>query len=104
MLVYSIIFLLSIGGIAAIAFRNRQELQTFRFAPFMEDVYRRGIAFWYAHAHGRMLTLVEKYLRLTRIQVLKFEHALFRAAHGVRGINERTGHGNENGHKETTLE
>ncbi len=104
MLVYSIIFLLSIGGIAAISFRNRQEIQAFRFAPFMEDTYRRGVAFWYSHAHGRMLTLVEKYLRLTRIQVLKFEHALFRAAHGVRGINERTGNGNGHSSKEETPE
>ena len=102
MLIYGIIFLLSIGGIAAIGIRHRQEIHAFRFAFFMEDLYRRGVAFWYAHAHGRMLTLLEKYLRLTRIQVLKFEHVLFRAAHGVRGINERTGNGN--GHKEIESE
>src|SRR3989344_9587204 len=90
MMTYIVIFLLSIGGIAIIALRNRQEIHEFRFALFVEDTQKRAVAFWYSHAHGQMLTLIEKYLRLARIQVLKFEHTLFRAAHGVRDINERT--------------
>lgn len=96
MIIYLILFILSIGGIGIIALRHKQEIAGFNLAIFMGSVGRRAVSFWYSHMHSEIFLLMEKALRWTRIRVLKIEHFLFRLTHGVRGISERNGNGNSN--------
>ena len=94
MIIYLILFILSLSGIAVIALRHREQMAGFNLAVFMEDAGKQIVAFWYSHMHSQMFTLLEKQIRWTRIQVLKIENFLFRLTHGVRGISERNGNGN----------
>lgn len=98
MIFYSIILLLSVGGILAIIRRNRDEFTAFNFAEFMEGLQGDAVALWHAHIKDQSLLFMEKRLRGTRIWALKTEHALFKAAKKLRGIQEKNGNGNnENG-------
>jgi hypothetical protein len=103
MIVYFIIFLLSVSGIAIIALRHRQEISEFNFSLFMEGALERGRSLWFAHGHGYSLRTAEKILRKLRIGALKAEHFLFRKAAALRKISKRAE--NENGeHTENTPE
>ncbi len=94
MIFYSIIFILSVGGIITIVRRNPQEFASFNFAEFMENVVAEAKAVWHAHLRERSFTFLEKRLRNVRIWVLKTERLLFNAVHGLRGIKEKNGNGN----------
>ena len=94
MIFYSIILLLSAGGILAIIRRNREEFTAFNFAEFMEGLQADAIALWHARLKDQSLLFMEKRLRGTRIWVLKTEHVLFKAAKKLRGIQEKNGNGN----------
>lgn len=96
MIVYFFIFILSMGGISVIALRRKEEIIQFHFATFMENMISRASEWWYLEAHAYFLKILEKYLRKSRIWVLKVESFLFRKARAIRGISER----NENGHND----
>ncbi len=93
MIIYLIIFIASIGGIAVIALRHRELILNFNLALFMEDSQKHIVSFWYSHMHSQLFMLLEKQLRWIRIRVLKIENFLFRLTHGVRGISERNTNG-----------
>lgn len=97
MIFYSIIFILSVGGIAAIVRRNPEEFKSFNFAEFMENVAAETKDVWHAHLRERSFTFLEKRLRNVRIWVLKTERLLFNAVRGLRGIKEKNGHTNSDG-------
>ena len=97
MIVYFVIFILSIGGISVIAMRHKNDVIEFRFALFMENVISRASEWWYSKAHAYFLKVLEKFLRKSRILVLKIENFLFRKARVVRGISERNENGYGNG-------
>ena len=106
MIFYSIILLLSAGGILAIIRRNRDEFVAFNFAEFMEGLQADAVALWQARIKDQSLLFMEKRLRGTRIWALKTEHALFKAAKKLRGIQEKNGNGNgggSNGNSDETL-
>ena len=94
MIFYSILFVLSAGGIITIIRRNRDEFEAFNFAEFMEKLVSEVSNLWHAHLKDMSLLFVEKRLRETRIWALKTEHALFKAARKLRGIQEKNGNGN----------
>ncbi|MDP3935145.1 MAG: hypothetical protein Q8Q46_02950 [Candidatus Giovannonibacteria bacterium] len=103
MIFYSIILLLSAGGILAIIRRNRDEFTAFNFAEFMEGLQADAVALWHARIKDQSLLFMEKRLRGTRIWALKTEHALFKAAKKLRGIQEKNGNGaNGNDHGDNT--
>lgn len=97
MIVYSTIFILSIGGIIAIIRRNRDEFAAFNFANFMERLVTDAVATWHSHLRERSFTFLEKRLRNVRIWALKTESFLFRTAHKLRGIKEKNGQNGDNG-------
>lgn len=94
MIFYSLIFILSVGGIAAIVRRNPEEFASFNFAEFMESLVAETKAVWHAHLRDQSFTFLEKRLRGARIWVLKTENMLFRTAHKLRGIKEKNANGN----------
>ncbi|KKS95172.1 hypothetical protein A3B05_00385 [Candidatus Giovannonibacteria bacterium RIFCSPLOWO2_01_FULL_43_160] len=94
MIFYSIFLLLSVGGILAIIRRNRDEFVAFNFAEFMEGLQGDVVSLWHSHIKDQSLLFMEKRLRGTRIWALKTEHALFKAAKKLRGIQEKNGNGN----------
>ncbi|OGF75098.1 hypothetical protein A2926_03410 [Candidatus Giovannonibacteria bacterium RIFCSPLOWO2_01_FULL_44_40] len=102
MIFYATIFILSVGGIAAIIRRNREEFAAFNFAEFMEKMVREIKDFWHLHLRDQLLGFTEKRLHNVRILALKAETRLFRAAKALRGIKERNvqngGDTNENDH------
>lgn len=93
MIFYSIIFLLSAGGIIMIIRRNREEFAAFNFAEFMDGLVEDAAETWHSHLRERSFTFLEKRLREARIWVLKTESMLFRTASKIRGIKERNGNG-----------
>ena len=97
MIFYSLIFILSVGGIVTIVRRNPQEFTSFNFSEFMENVVAETKEVWHAHLRERSFTFLEKRLRNVRIWVLKTERLLFNAVHGLRGIKEKNSNGNGNG-------
>jgi|SRR3989344_532504 len=101
MLVYFFIFFVSMGGISVIALRHREEIVEFHFATFMENITAKIVEWWYSEAHSYFLKVLERFLRKSRILVLKVESFLFRKAHAIRGISERNGNGN--GHDDKIL-
>ena len=104
MLVYFFIFAVSVGGISVIALKHKEEINKFNFAIFMEDILKQIHQWWYSEAHPHFLKLLEKFLRKSRIRVLKVENFLFRKARAVRNISERNenGMGNESNTEKTT--
>ena len=101
MVFYSIILLLSAGGFLAIIRRNRDEFEAFNFTEFMEGLQADAVALWHARIKDQSLLFMEKRLRGTRIWALKTEHALFKAAKKLRGIQEKNGNGNGNSQNDT---
>lgn len=104
MIVYFFIFILSAGGISVIALRRKEEISQFHFATFMENMISRVSEWWYLEAHAYFLKILEKYLRKSRIWVLKVESFLFRKARAIRGISERNSNGNEHNDNNNTPE
>lgn len=95
MLIYFIIFVLSAGGIFVIVIRHKDKISEFYFATFMKSLVNRFLDWWYKEAHSYFLKLLEKYLRKSRILVLRIESFLFRKVHAVRDISERNGNNND---------
>ena len=93
MIIYFFIFAVSMGGISVIALKHKEEVSKFHFAVFMEELVEQFRQWWYSEAHPYFLKLLERFLRKTRILVLKIESFLFRKARAVRGISERNGNG-----------
>ena len=96
MIFYSIIFVLSAGGVAVLIRRNREDFAAFNFADFMDGLVSEAMAFWHSHLRDQLLGFTEKRLHNIRILALKAETRLFKAAKALRGIKERNGN-NENG-------
>lgn len=94
MLIYFIVFILSLSGISVVAIRHKDQIAEFYFAAFMESLISNFKEWWFSEAHSYFLKLLEKYLRKSRIFVLKIESFLFRKVHAVRGISERNKNGN----------
>lgn len=105
MLIYLILFFISLGGIGIIILKHKKEFvvavdhyeqtqNNANFAAFMEKLQARIVSLWYLYLHSAFCLFIEKRLRWVRILVLKIEHFLFRALHRVRGIAE---YGNGNG-------
>jgi len=101
MLIYFFIFFVSMGGISVIALRHKEEIAEFHFAIFMESITAKFFKWWYSEAHSYSLWVLERFLRKSRISVLKIESFLFRKARAVRNISERNGNGN--GHDDKIL-
>lgn len=97
MIIYFLIFIISVGGISAITLRHKEEITEFRFALFMESALGELSHWWYNEAHAYFFRVLEKLLRRSRIWVLKVESFLLRKAHAVRSISERNGNGYSNG-------
>ena len=97
MLIYFFIFFVSMGGILVIVLRHREEIAEFHFATFMESITAKFVKWWHEEANSYFLKVLERFLRKSRILVLKIESFLFRKAHAIRGISERNGNGNGNG-------
>lgn len=100
MIIYFIIFILSLSGTIVIALRHKEKILQFRFAVFMEEASEKISQWWYEEMHAQFLKMLEKYLRKSRILVLKIESFLFRKARAVRDISERNGN---NSDKEETF-
>lgn len=94
MIIYFIIFILSLSGISVIALRRKEEIMEFNFATFMNNAIEKFLEWWYEEAHAYFFKFLEKFLRRSRIWVLKVESFLFRKVHAVRGISERNGSSN----------
>ena len=106
MIFYSIILLLSIGGVVTIIRRNRAEFEAFNFAEFMEKLAAELNDLWHLRWRGMVLGFTEKRLHNIRILALKTENKLFHAAKTLRGIKEKNGNGsngNGNGNSDETL-
>lgn len=98
MIVYFFIFIVSLSGISVIALRHREKMAEFSFAVFMGNFETKFVEWWYSKAHSYFFKILERFLRKSRILVLKIESFLFRKARAVRGISERNENGN--GHSE----
>lgn len=94
MIIYFIIFILSLSGISVIALRHKEEIMEFNFAIFMNNAIGKFLEWWYYEAHADFFKFLEKFLRRSRIWVLRVESFLFRKVHVVRGISERNGGSN----------
>ncbi|MEK7559741.1 MAG: hypothetical protein AAB522_00355 [Patescibacteria group bacterium] len=97
MIVYFLIFILSTGGISVLALRRKEEIAQFNFATFMDNIVSKILEWWYSEAHSYFLKILEKYLRKSRIWVLKMESFLFRKARAIRNISEKNENSNGNG-------
>ncbi|OGF79296.1 hypothetical protein A2W54_01185 [Candidatus Giovannonibacteria bacterium RIFCSPHIGHO2_02_43_13] len=89
MILYSVIFMLSAGGMIAIAMRHRDEFYAFNFAAFMENVQKEGGQLWHQHLREKTFIAIEKVLKALRIWLLRMENLLLRILRRVRGIKEK---------------
>ena len=94
MIFYSLIFILSLGGVITIVRINRDEFEAFNFADFMDRVVLELRDFWHENLHESFFLFLEKRLRSARVIVLKTETRLLRASNRLRGIKEKNGNGN----------
>lgn len=98
MIFYSLILVLSLGGVITIVRINRDEFEAFNFADFMDRVVLEIRGFWNENLHESFFLFLEKRLRGARVVVLKAETKLFRASNRLRGIKDKNGNGgNGNG-------
>jgi len=88
-MLYSVIFILSAGGMMAIAMRHRDEFYAFNFAAFMENVRQEGGQLWQQHLRERMFLVIEKILKTLRVWFLRMENFILKTLHRVRGIKEK---------------
>lgn len=89
MILYSVIFILSAGGMMAIAMRNREEFRVFNFAAFMENLQKESGIFWKQYLRERTFLTIEKVLRTLRIWFLRMENLMLKIMHRVRGLKDK---------------
>jgi len=97
MIVYSLIFVLSIGGVLAMLRRQRQEFGQLTFADFMENLLGEIREIWETRLRDKFYLFLEKRLRGIRIIFLRVETKLSRALARLRGIKEKNGNGGGGG-------
>lgn len=79
--------------------RNREELQSFTFADYMERLLFEIKDFWRENLHEHFFLFLEKRARGARIMFLRLESWLFKTTNRLRGFKDKNGtNGNGNNH------
>lgn len=81
--------------------RNRQELQSFTFADYMERLLFEIKDFWRENLHEHFFLFLEKRATSARIMFLRLESWLFKTINRLRGFKNKDkngANGNGNNH------